>query len=97
MQSSSLSIGLKYDHHSQFLSRLKRLQYVDFSRNAFKDQFRSSTFKSQLDSMQSLILEGNLLTSIPLDLEEFNRLSFLNIKNNKITYLTNKEELTPLK
>ncbi|CAG2184365.1 unnamed protein product [Mytilus edulis] len=94
MQSSSLSIGLKDDHHSKFLHGLKRLQYIDFSRNAFEDQFRISTFKSQLDSVQSLILEGNLFTSVPLNLEDFNRLSFLNIrnnKNNKIAYLTTKE------
>ncbi|XP_071147887.1 toll-like receptor 4 [Mytilus edulis] len=91
MQGSSLSIGLKYDHHSQFLSGLERLQYIDFSRNAFEDRFRILTFKSQLDSMQSLILEGNLFTSVPLNLEEFNRLSFLNIKSNKIAYLTTKE------
>ncbi|CAG2196220.1 unnamed protein product [Mytilus edulis] len=91
MQSSLLSIGLKYDHHSQFLSGLERLQYIDFSGNAFEDRFRISTFKGQLDSMQSLILEGNLFTSVPLNLEEFNRLSFLNIKNNKIAYLTTKE------
>ncbi|CAG2252692.1 unnamed protein product [Mytilus edulis] len=91
MQSSSLSLGLKYDHHSKFLHGLKRLQYIDFSRNAFEDRFRISTFKSQLDSVQSLILEGNLFTSVPLNLEDFNRLSFLNIRNNKIAYLTTKE------
>ncbi|XP_063410644.1 toll-like receptor 4 [Mytilus trossulus] len=91
MQSSSLSIGLKDDHHSKFIHGLKRLQYIDFSRNAFEDQFRISTFKSQLDSVQSLILEGNLFTSIPLNLEDLNRLSFLNIRNNKIAYLTTKE------
>ncbi|VDI58205.1 Hypothetical predicted protein [Mytilus galloprovincialis] len=91
MQSSSLSIGLKDDHHSKFLHGLKRLQYIDFSRNAFEDQFRTSTFKSQLDSVQSLILEGNLFTSVPLNLEDFNRLSFLNIRNNKIAYLITKE------
>ncbi|CAG2252691.1 unnamed protein product [Mytilus edulis] len=91
MQSSSLSIGLKDDHHSKFIYGLKRLQYIDFSRNSFEDRFRISTFKSQLDSVQSLILEGNLFTSVPLNLEEFNRLSFLNIRNNKIAYLTTKE------
>ncbi|CAG2196225.1 unnamed protein product [Mytilus edulis] len=94
MQSSSLSIGLNDDHHSKFLHGLKRLQYIDFSRNAFEDRFRISTFKSQLDSVQSLILEGNLFTSVPLNLEDFNRLSFHNIRNNnnnKIAYLTIRE------
>ncbi|CAC5367593.1 unnamed protein product [Mytilus coruscus] len=91
MQSSSLSIGLIDDHQGKFLHRLKRLQYIDFSRNAFQDRFRISTFKSQLDSLHSLILEGNLFTSIPLRLKDFNRLSFLNIRNNKIAYLTAQE------
>ncbi|CAC5367595.1 unnamed protein product [Mytilus coruscus] len=91
MQSSSLSIGLINDHHSKFLHGLKRLQYIDFSRNAFEDRFRISTFKSQQDSLQSLILEGNFFTSIPLNLEDLNRLSFLNMRNNKIAYLTTKE------
>ena len=91
MQSSSLIVGLKEDHQGKFLDGLKHLQYIDFSRNAFEDQFRTSTFKSQLDSLQCLILEGNLLSSVPLDLEEFNRLTFLNIKNNKIAYLTTNE------
>ncbi|XP_071147302.1 toll-like receptor 4 [Mytilus edulis] len=91
MESSSLSIGLKFDNHSKFLHGLKRLQYIDFSRNAFEDRFRISTFKSQLDSVQSLIFEGNLFTSVPLNLEDFNRLSFLNIRNNKIAYLITKE------
>ncbi|VDI30386.1 Hypothetical predicted protein [Mytilus galloprovincialis] len=59
MQSSSLSVGLKEDHQGKFLDGLKHLQYIDFSRNAFEDQFRTSTFKSQLDSLQCLILEGN--------------------------------------
>ncbi|CAC5367599.1 unnamed protein product [Mytilus coruscus] len=88
MQSSSLSIGLKDDHHSIFLHGLKLVQYIDFSRNAFEDLFKISTFESQLDSLQSLILEGNLFTSIPLNLDG---LSFLNFKNNKIAYLTTKE------
>ncbi|CAG2252673.1 unnamed protein product [Mytilus edulis] len=91
MQSSSLSIGLKDDHHGKFLHGLKRLQYIDFSRNAFEDQFRSSTFKSQTDSLQSLILEGNLFTTIPLKLNDFNRLRLLNLKNNKMAYLTTQE------
>ncbi|XP_052083069.1 toll-like receptor 4 [Mytilus californianus] len=91
MQSSLLSIGLKDDHHSIFLHGLKRLQYIDFSKNAFEDRFRIATFKSQRDSLQSLILEGNLFTSIPLHLVDLNRLSFLNIRNNKIAYLTTKE------
>ncbi|VDI32387.1 Hypothetical predicted protein [Mytilus galloprovincialis] len=91
MQSSSLSVGLKEDHQGKFLDGLKHLQYIDFSRNAFEDQFRTSTFKSQLDSLQCLILEGNFFTSIPLNLEDLNILSFLNIRNNKIAYLTTKE------
>ncbi|XP_071147325.1 toll-like receptor 3 [Mytilus edulis] len=91
MDSSLLSIGLKDDHHSKFLFGLKYLQYIDFSRNAFTNRFRISTFKSQLNSLQSLILEGNLFTSIPLCLEDFTRLSFLNIRNNKIAYLTTQE------
>ncbi|VDI64198.1 Hypothetical predicted protein [Mytilus galloprovincialis] len=91
MDSSLLSIGLKDDHHSKFLFGLKCLQYIDFSRNAFTNRFRISTFKSQLNSLQSLILEGNLFTSIPLYLEDFTRLSFLNIRNNKIAYLTTQE------
>ncbi|CAG2252675.1 unnamed protein product [Mytilus edulis] len=91
MQSSSLSVGLKEDHQGKFLDGLKRLQYIDFSRNAFEDQFRTSTFKSQLDILQCLILEGNFFTSIPLNLEDLNLLSFLNIRNNKIAYLTTNE------
>ncbi|CAG2250855.1 unnamed protein product [Mytilus edulis] len=91
MQSSSLSVGLKEDHQGKFLDGLKHLQYIDFSRNAFEDQFRTSTFKSQLDSLQCLILEGNFFTSIPLNLEDLNILGFLNIRNNKIAYLTTKE------
>ncbi|CAG2252695.1 unnamed protein product [Mytilus edulis] len=91
MESSSLSIGLYDDHRSKFLSGLKRLQYIDFSKIAFKDRFRISTFKSQLDSLQSLILEGNLFTSIPLALNDFNRLSLLNLRNNKMAYLTTQE------
>ncbi|VDI64195.1 Hypothetical predicted protein [Mytilus galloprovincialis] len=91
MQSSSLSVGLKEDHQGKFLDGLKHLQYIDFSRNAFEDQFRTSTFKSQLDSLQCLILEGIFFTSIPLNLEDLNILSFLNIRNNKIAYLTTKE------
>ncbi|CAG2252693.1 unnamed protein product [Mytilus edulis] len=94
MQSSSLSVGLKEDHQGKFLDGLKHLQYIDFSRNAFEDQFRTSTFKSQLDSLQCLILEGNFFTSIPLNLEDLNILSFLNIRNNKIAYLTTKETHT---
>ncbi|XP_052083074.1 toll-like receptor 4 [Mytilus californianus] len=91
MQSSSLSIGLKGDHQSMFLHGLKRLKHIDFARNAFKDRFRISTFKNQLDILQSLILEGNLFTSIPLRVDDFNRLSVLNVRNNKIAYLTTKE------
>ncbi|CAC5367596.1 unnamed protein product [Mytilus coruscus] len=44
MQRSSLSIGLKDDPHGKFLHGLKRLQFIDFSRNAFEDRFRISTF-----------------------------------------------------
>lgn len=66
MQSSSLSIGIKDDHQGTFLFGLKRLQYIDFSRNAFEDRFRISTFKSQSDSLQSLIFEGNLFKVFPL-------------------------------
>ncbi|XP_063409359.1 toll-like receptor 4 [Mytilus trossulus] len=91
MQSSSLSVGFKEDYQGKFLEGLKHLQYIDFSRNAFEDQFRTSTFKSQFDSLQCLILEGNFFTSIPLNLEDLNRLSFLNIRNNKIAYLTTEE------
>ncbi|VDH99077.1 Hypothetical predicted protein [Mytilus galloprovincialis] len=64
---------------------------IDFSRNAFTDRFRISTFKSQLNSLQTLIYEGNLFTSIPLRLDNFEYLSVLNIRNNKIAYLTTKE------
>ncbi|CAG2252687.1 unnamed protein product [Mytilus edulis] len=48
MQSSSLSVGLKEDHQGKFLDGLKHLQYIDFSRNAFEDQFRTSTFKKSI-------------------------------------------------
>ena len=94
MQSSSLHIGLKNDHRSAFLQGLTHLEYIDLARNAFKYPFTFSTFKSQQDSLQSLILEGNLFTRLPVNIDDFSRLSLLDIRNNKIAYLTKIEIYT---
>ncbi|CAG2240954.1 unnamed protein product [Mytilus edulis] len=91
MHSSSLGTGLENDHQGVFLKDLKSLQHIDFARNEFKSQFSKLAFQSQLQSLRFLILEGNMFTIMPIYLAEFNQLSFLDIRNNKILYLTNKE------
>ncbi|CAC5409376.1 unnamed protein product [Mytilus coruscus] len=91
MHSSTLGTGLKNDHHGVFLKDLKRLQCIDFARNAFKWPFSKLTFQSQLHSLRFLSLEGNLFTSMPINLADFNHLRLVNIRNNKISFLTNTE------
>ncbi|VDI76816.1 Hypothetical predicted protein [Mytilus galloprovincialis] len=91
MHSSSLGTGLENDHQGVFLKDLKSLQLIDFARNEFKSQFSKLAFQSQLQSLRFLILEGNMFTIMPIYLAGFNQLTFLDIRNNKILYLTNKE------
>ncbi|CAG2240958.1 unnamed protein product [Mytilus edulis] len=91
MHRSYLGTGLENDHHGIFLNDLKSLQHIDFAKNEFKWPFSNITFQSQLQSLRFLILEGNMFTIMPIYLAGFNQLSFLDIRNNKILYLTNKE------
>ncbi|CAC5409377.1 unnamed protein product [Mytilus coruscus] len=87
MHSSSLGIGLENDHHGVFLRDLKKLQHIDFARNEFKSPFSKLAFQSQLHSLQFLKLEGNMFT-MPINLADFSHLRLLDIRNNKILYLT---------
>ncbi|VDI76814.1 Hypothetical predicted protein [Mytilus galloprovincialis] len=91
MHSSSLGTGLENDHQRIFLEDLKSLQHIDFAKNAFKWPFSKITFQSQLHSLRFLSLEGNLFTSMPINLTDFSQLRLVNIRNNKISFLTNAE------
>ncbi|VDI76812.1 Hypothetical predicted protein [Mytilus galloprovincialis] len=91
MHSSSLGTGLENDHQGVFLKDLKSLQHIDFAKNEFKSQFSKLAFQSQLHSLRFLTLEGNMFTNMPFNLNDFNHLRLLDIRNNKILYLTNTE------
>ncbi|CAC5409370.1 unnamed protein product [Mytilus coruscus] len=91
MHSSSLGTGLENDHQGVFLKDLKSLQHINFARNEFKLPFSKLAFQSQLHSLRFLTLEGNMFTIMPVNLADFNHLRLLDIRNNKILYLTNKE------
>lgn len=87
MRNSELDVGLKYDTKGVFLKGLKRLQLIDFSNNHFQQTFEDLTFLSQVKSLHSLKLAGNLFKNMPLEVHKYHNLSFLDLRNNQISYL----------
>ncbi|XP_056007981.1 toll-like receptor 8 [Ostrea edulis] len=80
----NLDSGLTRDVKAEFLNGLTRLKVIDFSKNALKD-LHPNLFQSQSFSLETLLLNGNLFTTVPNALRVVTSLRILLLKFNKIS------------
>jgi hypothetical protein len=84
MSNVNLDVGLSRDIKGEFLRGLTKLKVVDFSDNALKD-LHPSFFRSQSLSLETLLLNGNLLTTVPIAVRSVTSLQTLHLRSNKIS------------
>ena len=92
MKNASLGIGLiGSDKQGAFLRGLRSLQYIELSNNKFTEAFINEMFSDQFDSLLSLVIDNNLFNHIPVILSNFQKLHWIDLRNNKIHILTQVE------
>ena len=90
-QDSDLSQGLKNDPGGIFLKGLFYLSYLDLGNNQLAN-LHENLLRDQTLSMRNLHLHGNTLSHIPKAIQNTKQLKFLNIKNNKLSSLSEEDK-----
>ncbi|XP_048747109.2 toll-like receptor 13 [Ostrea edulis] len=89
----NLDVGLTRDVKGEFLNGPAKLKVVDFSENALKD-LHPNLFQSQSFSLEMLLLNDNLLTTVPDALRVATSLRILQMRSNKISSFSTKAIIT---
>ena len=87
---SDLSQGLTNDTGGIFLKGLFNLSYVDLGNNKLTN-LHDNLLKDQSSSLRYLLLQDNLLSNIPKAIQKAKSLKILDIQNNKLLTLSEKD------
>ncbi|CAG5135715.1 unnamed protein product [Candidula unifasciata] len=74
------------DIRGEILSRLHQLRYLDLSRNHIQDL--PHPFLTGLTNVQVINLSGNNIHSVSLNISSLNKLRFLNVSRNSISWFS---------
>ncbi|XP_048755502.2 toll-like receptor 2 [Ostrea edulis] len=89
----NLKLGLTRDVKGEFLNGLTNLKVVDFSENALK-YLHPNLFQNQSFSLETLLLNDNLLTTVPNALRVVTSLRILQMRSNKISSFSTEDIIT---
>jgi Leucine-rich repeat (LRR) protein len=85
--------GLTKGVKGEFLKGLTQLEVVDFSQNDLKE-LHPKLFQSQSSSLKTLLLNDNLLTTIPTALRVAKSLHSLQLRSNKMSFFSTESIVT---
>ncbi|CAG2223759.1 unnamed protein product [Mytilus edulis] len=86
LQNNILGLVLPYDYKGEVLQNLHNLKTINLSQNKIQ-RLSKDFFKSQL-KIERIDLSENTFESIDFDIGHLKSLKYLNLKNNRISYLS---------
>ncbi|VDI65933.1 Hypothetical predicted protein [Mytilus galloprovincialis] len=86
LQNNILGLVLPYDYKGKVLQNLHNLKTINLSQNKIQ-RLSKDFFKSQL-KIERIDLSENTFESIDFDIGHLKSLKYLNLKNNRISYLS---------
>ncbi|CAC5364438.1 unnamed protein product [Mytilus coruscus] len=84
---SELNKGLASDTEGRFFTELKELEQLDISDNGL-EHLHKKLFNSQRESLKTNNFERNNFIDFPVDMDKFSNWCEINVKSNKIRYLS---------